>query len=164
MVTGYLRMKGADEPDDLASETFLAVFRGLDRFEGDEASFRSWVFTIAHRRLVDAHRQRQRRPRTGPLDEVGRDAVGGDVEQEAFAETLDPRTVAALDRLSEEQRTVVLLRILGDLSVGEVATIVGKRPGAVRTLQHRALARLRRELAAVDQERSETSADRTDGA
>src|SRR5215831_18270393 len=61
-VTGYLRMQGALEPDDLASEAFLGVFRSIGSFAGDEAGFRSWVFVIAHRRLVDERRARSRRP------------------------------------------------------------------------------------------------------
>ncbi|MGH3664858.1 MAG: RNA polymerase sigma factor, partial [Egibacteraceae bacterium] len=50
-VAGYLRVQGSTEPDDLTSEVFLGVFHGLHRFRGDAAAFRSWVFTIAHRRL-----------------------------------------------------------------------------------------------------------------
>jgi len=61
-VTGYLRLHGAAEPDDLASETFIGVFTGLGGFSGDEAALRGWVFTIAHRRLVDDWRRRSRRP------------------------------------------------------------------------------------------------------
>jgi DNA-directed RNA polymerase specialized sigma24 family protein len=61
-VTGYLRLHGAAEPDDLASETFLGVFTGLGGFRGDEEALRSWVFTIAHRRLIDDWRRRSRRP------------------------------------------------------------------------------------------------------
>src|SRR3712207_9389082 len=63
VVTGYLRLHGAAEPDDLASETFLGVFSGLAGFRGDEERLRAWVFTIAHRRLVDDWRRRSRRPR-----------------------------------------------------------------------------------------------------
>src|SRR3712207_311851 len=85
-VTGYLRMHGALEPDDLASETFLAVFRGLTGFEGDEQGLRSWVFTIAHRRLVDDWRRRGRRPQPADGgDELLPDVVGGDVEDDVLA-------------------------------------------------------------------------------
>src|ERR671917_856613 len=79
-VTGYLRLHGAAEPDDLASETFLGVFTGLAGFRGDEDALRGWVFTIAHRRLVDDWRRRSRRPRMA--DEPGdlTTQVGGDVE------------------------------------------------------------------------------------
>lgn len=72
IVAGYLRLRGAAEPDDVTSETFLAVFRGLGSFTGGEQQFRSWVFTIAHRRLLDEHRYRSRRPATTELDRATR--------------------------------------------------------------------------------------------
>src|ERR671932_1722554 len=93
-VTGYLRLHGAAEPDDLASETFIGVFTGLGGFSGDEAGLRAWVFTIAHRRLMDDWRRRSRRPQLA--DEPGDLAthVGGDVEDDALtrvgADTLQP--------------------------------------------------------------------------
>src|SRR3712207_6490477 len=61
-VTGYLRMHGALEPDDLASETFIGLFTGLSSFRGDGGAFRAWFFPTAHRRLVDDWRRRSRRP------------------------------------------------------------------------------------------------------
>src|SRR2546423_1891887 len=66
-VVGYLRARAGDDAEDLASETWLAVARGLSGFTGDETAFRSWVFTIAHRRLVDHHRASSRRLRTRSL-------------------------------------------------------------------------------------------------
>ena len=50
-LVGYLRLQGAEDPDAVASEAFLGIFRSLRRFSGDEHSFRSWAFSIAHRRL-----------------------------------------------------------------------------------------------------------------
>src|SRR5918911_2501721 len=80
-VTGYLRLHGAAEPDDLASETFVGVFTGLAGFQGDEAGLRAWVFTIAHRRLMDDWRKRSRRPQLADdpeaLGQVA-EGVGGD--------------------------------------------------------------------------------------
>ena len=64
-VTAYLRLRGAQEPDDLASETFIGVLTGLASFTGDEQGLRAWVFTIAHRRLVDDWRRRSRRHAAG---------------------------------------------------------------------------------------------------
>jgi RNA polymerase sigma factor (sigma-70 family) len=61
-VAGYLRWLGAREVDDLTSEVFLAVFRRVGDFEGTEANFRSWVFTVAHSRMIDERRRRGRRP------------------------------------------------------------------------------------------------------
>src|SRR5688572_25774632 len=83
-VTGYLRLHGAAEPDDLASETFLGVFTGLGSFRGDEDALRAWVFTIAHRRLVDDWRRRSRRPQVADEDRDLAGHVGGDVEDDAL--------------------------------------------------------------------------------
>ena len=63
-VTGYLRSRGAADADDLTSETFLQVARNIKSFDGDYQSFRSWVFVIAHRRLLDARRAGGRQPKT----------------------------------------------------------------------------------------------------
>ena len=74
VVHGYLRLQGATEPEDLTSEVFLAVLRNLGSFDGDEPGFRSWVFTIAHRRLLDERRRAVRRPAPAPLEHAGRGA------------------------------------------------------------------------------------------
>ena len=146
-VVGYLRGHGAADPEDLAGETFLQIVRNLPRFEGDERAFRAWAFTIAHRRLIDDRRARGRRPVT-PTDSdalEGAAGAGGDVADEALARVGDARVRTAIDALPEDQRAVLLLRILGDMTVEEVATAVGKRPGAVKALQRRALRRIERE-------------------
>lgn len=145
-VTGYLRLRGAPEPDDAASEVFLGVFRNLGSFSGGEDKFRSWVFTIAHRRLLDERRRAARTPRIDPLPEVLPALPGGDVETEALGVLGEEWVRDVLDRLSPEQREVLLLRVVADLPVEEVARILGKRPGAVRALQHRGVATLRRQL------------------
>jgi RNA polymerase sigma factor (sigma-70 family) len=144
-VAGYLRLQGVRDVDDLTSEVFLGVFRGLGAFTGDAAGFRSWVFTIAHHRLVDERRRAGRRPAQDPLEEDTSVPVG-DAEEDALAALGGVWIEDALEALTEEQREVVVLRILADVSVEETAAIVGKRPGAVRAIQHRALRRLRAAL------------------
>src|SRR5436305_8194073 len=67
-VTGYLRGRGASEPNDLTSDVFLAVFERLRSFRGDEADLRAFVFTVAHHRLVDDLRRRSRRGSTVEYD------------------------------------------------------------------------------------------------
>lgn len=136
-------MQRAREPEDLTSEVFLGVFRGLAKFEGTEQKFRSWVFTIAHRRLQDERRSAARRPHLAAM-EVER--AGGDVEQEALDSLGEQWVVRVSAELSAEQRTVVLLRTVADLTAEQVAQITGKSVGAVRALQRRALASLRRQL------------------
>ncbi len=145
-VAGYLQVQGAAEPDDLTSEVFIGVFRGLDRFTGSEAEFRSWVFTIAHRRLTDERRRDGRRPRP---DELGAETVvvaGGDVEDDALVRLGTARVRELCARLSVDQRDVLLLRLVAGLTVEQVAGTVGKTAGATKALQRRGLAALQREL------------------
>ena len=143
-VLGYLRAQGAREPEDLTSEVFLRVFDRLPQFTGDEPHFRSWLFTIAHRILIDDVRRRQRRPQTTVLGVDVETRAIGDVEHEALANVGAEWADAMLETLPPDQRAVVALRVTADLSLEQVADILGKRVGAVKSLQHRALESLRR--------------------
>jgi RNA polymerase sigma factor (sigma-70 family) len=149
-VVAYLKGQGASEPEDLASDAFVGVLRGLDRFEGDEDAFRSWLFVIAHRRLIDQRRSRGRRPTefVEPKDLVERSLDGreGNVEEEALARLVTTRVVEALEGLTDDQRTVLLMHAVGDLSLPQIAEILGKRLGAVKSLHHRGLAAAARAL------------------
>jgi len=145
-VSGYLRVRGAHEPDDLTSEVFLAVFERLPGFHGDDADLRAFVFTVAHHRLVDELRRRTRRGETVPYDADGDARVAASAETLAMDALGEQRVHELLESLSDDQREVILLRVLGDLSLEQTAHVVGKRVGAVKALQHRALASLRRLL------------------
>lgn len=143
---GYLRLRGAAEPDDLTSEVFLAVFRNLATFDGDEPHFRSWVFVIAHRRLQDERRWRARRPPAHdgwPPPEHATPSTAG-AEVDALAHLGTERVQAICARLAPDQADVLLLRILGDLTVDQVAEALGKTPGAVKQLQRRAFEAVQR--------------------
>lgn len=149
-VLGYLRGHGASDPEDLASEVFVGVVRGLDRFVGGDDDFRSWVFTIAHRRLLDDRRRRKRHPeRALAPDEPDLDRpVPLPGPDEVAVERVSARPVLrALRALTPDQRSVLLLRVVADLPVAEVARILGKQEGAVKALQRRALAALSRAVA-----------------
>jgi RNA polymerase sigma factor (sigma-70 family) len=146
-VRGYVRARGAAEPDDVVGEVFLQVVRDLERFEGGEREFRAWLFTIGHHRLVDAHRREVRRPVQVAPNRVLEDAGDiGDVEDDAIAGLTVARVRELIGRLSPEQQDVLLLRLFGDLTTPEIATIVGKRSGAVKALLRRGLATLRKEI------------------
>jgi RNA polymerase sigma-70 factor (ECF subfamily) len=146
VVTGYLRLHGAAEPDDLASETFLGVFTGLAGFSGDEEALRSWVFTIAHRRLIDDWRRRSRRPQLTDDDSDLALLPGGDAEDDALIRvgTEDVHRMCA--GLPDDQRSVLLLRVLADLTVEQVAGVMGRSVGSVKALQRRGLRTLRDRL------------------
>ncbi len=142
-VAGYLTVQGATEPDDLTSEVFQRAFGRIGSFSGDESRFRSWVFTIAHNLLIDDRRRRQRRPVPAP---VAPDVAGGDVEDEALRRLSEERVRRLCDLLVPDQRDVLLLRLVGGMTLEEAATVLGKTTGAVKALQHRAVAALRRHI------------------
>ena len=120
------------------------MFDRLPQFSGDEPNFRSWLFTIAHRILIDDARRRQRRPQTTALGIDVETRAAGDVEHEALANVGAEWADALVASLPPDQRAVVALRVTADLSLEQVADILGKRVGAVKSLQHRALESLRR--------------------
>ncbi len=124
----------------------MGVFAGLTSFTGSEQQFRSWVFTIAHRRLIDERRRMSRRPATPTGDVDVLDRPGGDAEQDALNAMGRDRVQALCADLSDDQREVLLLRIVADLSIERVAGVVGKTPGAVKALQRRGLDTLRKKL------------------
>ena len=145
-VAGYLRVQGAREPDDLTSEVFERAFTHVRTFSGSEGQFRSWVFTIAHHRLTDERRRLARRPlaeRPLAADDVTAPAVA-DVEDEALRRLATERVRRLCDGLVTDQRDVMLLRLVGGLTVEETAGALRKTPGAVKALQHRGVAALRR--------------------
>ena len=144
-VLGYLAAREPAEAEDLASDVWLDVATGIGRFRGDEDGFRAWVFTIARRRVLDLRRRASvRRERPLPQDLLGGDRASGDAEREGMASLETDATLALIATLPPDQCDVVLLRVIGDLSVADVARILDKRPGAIRALQHRALKNLAR--------------------
>jgi RNA polymerase sigma-70 factor (ECF subfamily) len=145
-VASYLRWHRASDPDGLTNDVFVQVHRNLAGFQGDEKGFRSWVFTIAHHRMIDDRRRANRQPRVDGEAGVEDHVRTGDVEDDVLAWLAHDNVRDLLAVLSRDQRDVVLLRIVADLSVEEVARMLGKREGAIKALQHRALNALRRHI------------------
>jgi RNA polymerase sigma-70 factor (ECF subfamily) len=153
-VAAYLRGRGVRDADDVTSEVFLAAFRGIGRFQGDGVAFRSWLFTIAHHKGVDVRRRpASREVLVDAVAAASSHGVGTDrarsAEDVAMEQIAGDRALRQLARLTDDQRAVLLLRVVADLSLAETAEVLGKPVGAVKALQHRALARLRADLGAV---------------
>ncbi len=147
ILIAYLRAQRLRDPEDVAGEVLLEVVRDLHRFTGDRQNFRSWVLAIAHHRLLDARRREQRRPSVPmPPDKLGPTFAPDDPEADALATLGFGALEPALRTLTDDQRTVLLLRVIGDQSIAEVARITGKRSGAVKQLQRRAVEAMRRAL------------------
>jgi RNA polymerase sigma-70 factor, ECF subfamily len=135
----FLRVVGCDDPDDVASETWLQVVRDLHKFAGAEDEFRRWLFTIGRNRAIDAGRARSRRPVTQVT--VGLDILADDhlVEDQVLDGISVQGAVALLARLSPDQAEAVALRVIAGLETPDVARILGKSAGAVRIALHRGL-------------------------
>jgi RNA polymerase sigma factor (sigma-70 family) len=146
-LAAYFRAQGAADPAGSTNDVLLRVFKGIGRFEGDEGRFRAWVFTIARNILVDERRRARRRVATTTIEPFDDQAAPHpDSEQGALARLGTREAVEVILGLVPDQREVLLLRIVGDLTVEQVAAVVGKRPGAVKALQRRGLATLRRRM------------------
>ncbi len=135
----FLGAQAAGQGEDLAQEVWLAAAKGLPSFSGDEQGFRAWMFTIARRRLISHWRQDRRRPQrtTDPADAAELAARSDDEPDSRLL--ADEAVMALVAGLPHDQAEIVLLRVVAGLDAETVGAIVGKRPGTVRVLQHRAL-------------------------
>lgn len=131
-----LRAQVGDAADDLVDEVLLAAWEHIGRFAGTESQFRSWIFTIAHHRVVDEHRRRRDEQ---PLDRVASHRSRDDTEAEAISRVAEGELRRVLADLAPAQRQVLLLRLVADLSVEQTAAVLGRSSGAVKALQHRAI-------------------------
>ncbi|RBM04513.1 hypothetical protein DEH69_30580 [Streptomyces sp. PT12] len=142
---GYVRTIVA-EPDveDVTAEAWLHISRDLSRFSGDADRFRGWTARIARNRALDHLRARGRRPQEMRADD---DALAdmpssADTAEEAIASLATSRAFQLVAELPQEQAGAVVLRTLFGLDSKRAALVLGCRPGAVRTANHRGLRRL----------------------
>ena len=141
----FFRIRGIDDPEALVGEVFADMARNLGTFEGDEKGFRSWVFVIAYRRLSDERRRLSRRPQETPTADVPEPRQSApSAEEEAMKSIGEEDAERLLDVLTDSQRDAVSLRVVGGLSLNETAEVMGKPVSAVKALQRRAIATLRR--------------------
>ncbi|MHB8263460.1 MAG: RNA polymerase sigma factor [Acidimicrobiales bacterium] len=137
----YLKWEEPREAADIEGDVWLAVAQSLKRFKGDQQQFKAWLFTIARRRVADQRRKRARNrivyvdPESLYVYGSNHDTAQESVDALSAQEAID-RLTASIPR---DQAEVIVLRVLGGFSVNEVAEVMGKRPGTVRVLQHRAL-------------------------
>jgi RNA polymerase sigma-70 factor (ECF subfamily) len=126
-----------DEVDDLVQDTFVRAFQSLDGFRG-ESSFRTWLFTIERRLLLDRRRAEKRRPSRVQVQE-GDAATEYDALDSMVAGEAASRVREAMKHLSPTQREVFTLRVAQGLSYREIAELVGTTEGAARVHYHNAM-------------------------
>jgi RNA polymerase sigma-70 factor (ECF subfamily) len=147
-VYSYLQLTVGNRHDaeDLTNQTFVKMLESIERFEWRKAPFSAWLFRIAHNLAVDHFRSRKRwQPEEEPPEP--RDAEHRSAEDEALHALGRRSMLAMIEDLSDDQQQVLTLKFVFNFSNGEAASILGKSEGAVKSLQHRALASLQRQLA-----------------
>jgi RNA polymerase sigma-70 factor (ECF subfamily) len=147
MLLRYLRLSAGDAAEDLASEVWLEVAKRIARFRGGELEFRSWLFTVARRRMIDLQRYETRHP-ARPTENVERldRPASDDTAAKAMEGISTEAALALIATLPREQAEIIVLRVVAGLDVAQVARIVGKSPGAVRVAAHRGLRALSERL------------------
>lgn len=133
----YARTQHPAAAEDIAAETFAEAAAGIRRYRYRGVPFRAWLYRIA-RNLVSDHLKGERQRRRVPLGETGAEA------ETAPAFEMRADLLAALDELTEDQKTVVILRLVDGYSLAEVAQIMGRSTGAIKQLQYRGVAVLQR--------------------
>jgi len=148
-----LRTGNKIEAEDMTQQVFLNAIKSISSFKWQGKPFSAWLFRIAHNQMVDYLRKQSRRV-TVPLAES---LVSTDDGPELIAEQhLDmERVLLATQHLTRAQREVISLRFAGELPVAEVARVMGKSQGAVKALQHSAIAALRRHLSVKQDDEKE---------
>ena len=132
------------EVDELVQDTFVRAFGSLDGFRG-ESSFRTWLFTIQRRLILDRRRASKRRPE--PLEVTEADAATDfDALDGMVADEVQERLRDAVGRLSPMQRQVFTLRVTEGLSYREIAEAVGTTEGAARVHYHNAMRTVKEKL------------------
>jgi len=137
----YSRTRNAADAEDLLQQTFLRVVEALPRYEDRGVPFRAWLFRICRTVSIDIHRRE--RPHLSLDAGTHVDPPSGAAPDRRLSDVLE-----AVESLPEGQRTVIELRFFADLSARDAGLVMGRDEAAVRALQMRALAALRRRLAA----------------
>jgi RNA polymerase sigma-70 factor (ECF subfamily) len=147
-IYGYLQMSVGNRHDaeDLTNQTFVKMIESIDRFEWRKVPISAWLFRIAHNLAMDHFRSRRRwQPEEEPPEPPGSEARSA--EEEAFHAIGQRSMLEMIEGLSDDQQQVLTLKFVFDFSNAEVGTILGKSEGAIKSLQHRALGTLQRQLA-----------------
>jgi RNA polymerase sigma-70 factor (ECF subfamily) len=147
-IYSYLQMTVGNRHDaeDLTNQTFVKMLESIERFQWRKVPISAWLFRIAHNLAMDHFRAHKRwQPEEEPPEP--QDSAELSAEEEAMQSIGRQSMLEMIEGLSPDQQQVLTLKFVFNFPNGDVATILGKTEGAVKSLQHRALASLQRELA-----------------
>ena len=146
-IYSYLHMSVGNRHDaeDLTTQTFLKMLESIGRFRFRAAPFSAWLFRIAHNLAMDHFRASRRwQPEEEEPEPIGSEELSA--EEEAMHSIGRQSMLELIDELSPEQRQVLTLKFVFNFGNSEAATILGKTEGAVKSLQHRALVSLQKQI------------------
>jgi len=138
------RVGNLADAEDIAGEVFVKATESIDKYKERGAPIQAWLFRIAHNLVID-YRRRKSKIDFVPIDGMQAES-NEDVEGMAETNVEFDRVVKALDKLTDDQRQVIELRFLGELSAEEAANVMGKKGGTIRQVQSVALQKIRRIL------------------
>jgi RNA polymerase sigma-70 factor (ECF subfamily) len=150
-IYSYLHMSVGNRHDaeDLTTQTFLKMLESISRFRWQAAPFSAWLFRIAHNLAMDHFRAARRwQPEEDVPEPVGSEERSA--EEEAFQSIGRQSMLRLIEALSPEQQQVLTLKFVFNFTNADVATILGKTEGAIKSLQHRALVSLQKHVTAVE--------------
>lgn len=139
----FLKVSNKEEAEDLSQQVFMKAWEAMVRFEDEGLPFASWLYRIARNLVIDFYRTRKSvvSLEENILDELMSDQE--DIEESVIRSQSQERIMEALKQLSDEQKDVIILRFVDDLSYREIARITQKNQAALRILHHRALKKLK---------------------
>lgn len=137
----FYRVNSAEDAEDITGEVFLRMIRALQKQRG---SFTAWLFRIASNLLIDYYRHRASQPELVAAEEAHASSARNSIDSQDIL--LQDRLKQSLGKLSSEQQQVITLKFIEGYNNSEIADILGKSVGAVKGLQFRALAALKRIL------------------
>ncbi|MEX1194404.1 MAG: sigma-70 family RNA polymerase sigma factor [Dehalococcoidia bacterium] len=140
----FMQMGDVQAAEDLASDVMLKVIEAINSYKFQGLPFGAWVFRIARNRLIDLHRRRKRRGEVDLSEGIATALANPQVLAERALER--GQIQIALKHLTPEQRQVIVLKFIEGFDNRSVGKIMGRSEGAIKSLQHRALAALKRIL------------------
>src|SRR5438270_4445425 len=146
-IYSYLHMSVGNRHDaeDLTTQTFLKMLEAIGRFRWQSAPFSAWLFRIAHNLAMDHFRATRRWQSEEDVPEPP-DAEEASAEDEAMQSIGRQSMLELIENLSHDQQQVLTLKFVFNFPNAEVATILGKSEGAIKSLQHRALVSLQKQI------------------
>lgn len=152
LVYRYVRaqVESDEVAEDLCEQVFLAALESLERYSPRGGGIQAWILRIARNDVLD-HFRRVRRISFGPLEDAADAVARGGPEHDVVGADEMARLRVAISQLPEEQRQVILLRYAAELPIADVAKVLGKTEGAVKAMQHRAVAALSERMVEGDE-------------